>query len=214
MAFRPSLEYREMRFSACSPALHGRRRSFRQNLPASGHALRGFARFVVNPSMTPSRGSAPCDGFSAPDQAAASAATSRHAKCIGEGSWKKVSHSSLERVNFSLACSTQDLSRQGIHSNHGHFGRSLVGVRFPVVSSPGCEAFFPQGQFFRGPGAGAALTTFVASPMSALMKRPAWATRPRRNLSIRATVFPQRPRSVRRPETAHLSLPRARVCDG
>lgn len=173
-----------------------------------------FARAVVNPSMTAPRGPAPRAGISAADEVIAGRRRSRHAKCTGKERGRNVSRSGVEGVDFGHACSMQVFPQQGIHSSHGHPGRFLVRVRFPVVSSPGCEAFFPQGHFFRGPGVRAALTTVVASPMSALMKMPAWATRPGRARPIRATSFPRCSRNVRQPEETHKSPARARVCDG
>lgn len=185
-------------------------KSTRQRLPSGPR----FARAVVNPSMTPARGAAPRNGFSAAVRPSETTPLSRHAKCLRDGWRKTVSHSFQEHVNFPSPCPKQVPSQQGIFSTHGHSGRFLVGCRFPVVSSPDCEALFPQGHFFRGSGAGAALTTLVVHPMSAPVKRSGRATLPLNTLSIRATPFPRRPRNVRRPEEAHPSQARARVCSG
>lgn len=181
-------------------------------LPASPHHR--FARAVVNPSMKPIRGAAPCRGFSATVDRSDGPVGSRHAKCSVQDGLKSVSHSFPEGVHSRPSCFWQASSQQGIFSTHGHLGRFLVGRRFPVVSLPDCERFFPQGHFFRGTGVGAALTTPVVLLMSAPVKRSGRATLLPNTLSNRATFFPRSPRNVRRQEEAHQSQTRARVCSG
>jgi hypothetical protein len=121
-------------------------------------------------------------------------------RSVPQHGWKQgaTGNGYRKRTRVRVACGGAIRScGEGIHSSHGHFGRSVVGRKgpAPLVQQPEREAPRRLRHLSRGPGLPAALTRspvgFVRMP--ALAGRTASATRPRSPVVTRAASRPAPP---------------------